>query len=115
MPNPASLWPASLSRPVILGGLVTFALAGCTSLPADYASTLSKRDPKWKSRQCVEARARAAAYEDNTIGFAAGALGGPYGLALAAAGKEHQEKQRRLLARELHLKCSRQPLPKALE
>ena len=39
----------------------------------------------------------------------------PYGLALAAAGKEHQNKQRRLLARDLHLKCSRKPLPKELE
>jgi len=46
--------------------------------------------------------------------WAAGLLLGPYGLGLAAAGKEHQAKQRKQLDREIHLQCSSQPLPKEL-
>lgn len=45
----------------------------------------------------------------------AGLLLGPYGLGLAAAGKEHQQKERKLYAREIHLKCSSQPLPRELQ
>jgi len=90
-------------------------LAGCTSTPSDYASTLSAKDPKWRSAACRNARAEAAKYTEQNVNWAAGALIGPYGLALVAAGKEHQEKQRIVRARELHQKCSSQPLPRQLQ
>lgn len=96
-------------------GLVTATLAGCTSIPADYAATLSKQDPKWSSPQCQQIRAEAANYKERKMSWAAGALIGPYGLAIVAAGKDHQAKQRMLLAREIHLRCSSQPLPKKLQ
>ena len=48
--------------------------------------------------QCQEIRSEAANYKEQKVSFASGALLGPYGLALAAAGKEHQEKKRRQLA-----------------
>jgi hypothetical protein len=84
-------------------------------LPADYAATLSNQDPKWSSPQCEEIRAAALNYKQRNLSWAAGALIGPYGLALVAAGKEHQEKQRKLFAREMHLRCSSLPLPKELQ
>ncbi len=40
---------------------------------------------------------------------------GPYGLGIIAAVKEHEQKQRKLFAREVHLQCSSLPLPKALQ
>ncbi|MBL8576123.1 MAG: hypothetical protein JNK47_02765 [Mesorhizobium sp.] len=89
--------------------------AGCTSMPTDYAATLSKQDPKWTSPECQEIRATAANYKEQKVNWAAGALIGPYGLAIVAAGKEHQEKQRVKMAREMHLACSSQPLPKNLQ
>lgn len=90
-------------------------VGGCTSKPASYTSKLSMTDPKWGSPECQEIRAEAATYKEQKVSYAAGALLGPYGLALAAAGKDHQEKRRRQLAREMHMRCSSQPLPKALE
>lgn len=96
-------------------GLVMSMIAGCTSLPADYAGTLSQQDPKWRSPACRKIRAEAANYKEQNVNWAAGALIGPYGLALVAAGKEHQEKQRVEFARNLHLKCSSEPLPRNLQ
>jgi len=95
--------------------VVASMIAGCTSLPADYTATLSKQDPKWLSPECQESRAAAANYKERNVSWAAGMLIGPYGLALAAAGKEHQEKQRVLFAREMHMRCSSLPLPKNLQ
>jgi hypothetical protein len=96
-------------------GLVTTTLAGCASTPANYAATLSKQDPKWFSPQCQQIRAEAANYKERKMSWAAGSLIGPYGLAIVAAGKDHQARQRALLAREIHLRCSSQPLPKKLQ
>ena len=93
--------------------VVTAAMvAGCTSSPA---ATLSVQDPKWRSPQCEQIRAEALSYKERNLNWAAGMLIGPYGLAIVAAGKEHQEKQRKLLAREMHIRCSSLPLPKKLQ
>lgn len=94
--------------------LLAAALAGCTSTPAEYAATLSPQDPKFATPQCQQVRAEAAAYRQRQLNWAAGALIGPYGLAIVAAGKDFQEKQRKLFARDMHLACSSQPLPKDL-
>ncbi|SJM28317.1 hypothetical protein BQ8482_110247 [Mesorhizobium delmotii] len=48
-------------------------------------------------------------------GWGTGVFLGPYGLGLAAAIKEHQQKQRKLFARAVHLRCSSLPLPKELQ
>ncbi|MEP9388022.1 hypothetical protein [Mesorhizobium sp. KR9-304] len=103
------------ARSWIALGAVAGMAAGCTSLPADHAATLSMTDPKWRSPQCQEIRAEAANYKEQKVSFASGVLFGPYGLAMAAAVKEHHEKKRRQLAREMHMKCSSQPLPKELQ
>lgn len=90
-------------------------IAGCTSTPQEYATTLSAQDPKWASPECQQIRAQALEYKERNVNWASGLLIGPYGLAIVAAGKEHQEKQRKLFARDMHLRCSSQPLPKNLQ
>ena len=95
--------------------LAVLAVAGCaTQPPVDYATTLSAKDPKWRTQDCVRMRAAAANYqatEKETMSIPAGLLLGPYGLGIAVAGKDHKAKKRRQFARDLHLKCSSQPLP----
>ena len=95
--------------------LLAAMVAGCTSLPADYAATLSTQDPKWRSMQCEQTRREALAYKERDLRWSGGMLLGPYGLGIVAAGKEHQEKQRKLAAREMHLRCSSMPLPAHLQ
>lgn len=91
------------------------ALAGCASAPAP--TSVAQFDPKASSPECQKARAAAAAWEANKkppMNLAVGVLMGPYGLALAAASRDHQAKKRRLLARDIHLACSGAPLPNNL-
>ncbi len=93
------------------------ALAGCSTVaPAEYSAKLQGQDPKWNSPACRDMRSQAATYSarERKIYWAAGAVIGPYGLALVAAGKEHQAKQRRLFMRDMHLACSSKPLPREL-
>lgn len=97
--------------------LLVAAVAGCTTPPAEYAATLSTQDSKWQSPQCEQIRA-AANYEagkTKPLNMGTALLLGPYGLAIAAAGREHQEKQRKLFARDMHMRCSSLPLPKNLQ
>jgi hypothetical protein len=107
------------SLPTILtGAACLLAVAGCTTSPTEYAFSLSQQDPKWQSPECAQMRAEAATYgagKRQPLSWGAGALLGPYGLALAAASKDHQEKQRQKFVRDMHLTCSSRPLPKELE
>jgi len=107
MTRPAKLWIAM--------GVLAGMASGCTAVPANYAATLSQQDPKWTSPECQQIRAEAADYKQRNVSWGSGLLLGPYSLALVAASKEHQEKQRMLFAREMHLRCSSQPLPRNLE
>ncbi len=95
-------------------GVVAAMAAGCTTSPTGYAATLSNQDPKWLSPQCQDIRVAALNYKERNLNWAGGLLIGPYGLAIVAAGKEHQEKQRKLFARDMHMRCSSLPLPKEL-
>jgi hypothetical protein len=114
--KPQYLHPKRRSASLLFAvGVAAAILGGCTSTPKDYAATLSAQDPKWSSPECVQIRAQALEYKERSVNWASGALIGPYGLAIVAAGKEHQEKQRKLFARDMHLRCSSKPLPKNLE
>jgi hypothetical protein len=98
--------------------MLVAALAGCATSPTNYAATLSPQDPKWQSLECQQARMAASDYdarEKKQMGWGTGLLFGPYGVAMMAAVKEHQAKQRKLFAREVHLQCSSLPLPKELQ
>ncbi|CAM5767167.1 hypothetical protein MAMO4S_02044 [Mesorhizobium amorphae] len=55
------------------------------------------------------------AKEKETRKLAPGLLLGPYGIGIALAIKEHQDKQRKQIARDMHMRCSSQPLPKELQ
>lgn len=90
-------------------------VAGCTTPPAEYAAKLSTEDPKWRSPECEQIRAAALNHQPGeTLSIPAGLLLGPYGLGIALAGKEHQEKKRKQLVRDMHMRCSSLPLPKNL-
>jgi hypothetical protein len=94
-------------------------LAGCQSKPAEYATTLSTQDPKWETPECREIRLAALNFDDKVgqrmaIGLASGLLLGPFGLPIAAAADAEQNEQRRLFAREMHMRCSSLPLPEEL-
>ncbi|SFO66138.1 hypothetical protein SAMN03159463_02560 [Mesorhizobium sp. NFR06] len=94
------------------------AMAGCVSAPADYGASLSQQDPKFASPECQQARAAAADYaqrEKQHPGWGFGVLLGPYSMGMVAAVKEHERQQRLLLARQMHLQCSSQPLPRELD
>ncbi len=98
--------------------LLSLATVGCTTAPQNYAAALSSQDPKWQSPQCEEIRAEAVNYEareKKASDLAPGLLIGPYGLAIAAAIKENDEKRRKQFVREMHLRCSSLPLPRELE
>ncbi|RWA72264.1 hypothetical protein [Mesorhizobium sp.] len=94
------------------------ALAGCVSSAVDYEAKLSQQDPKWASPACQQARSAVTDYaqrEKDHPGWGFGVLLGPYSMGMVAAVKEHEQQQRRLLARQMHLQCSSQPLPKELD
>ena len=110
--------PLAAARPAGSACLLAVGLAACTTPPADYAMALSRQDPKWQSPQCVEMRAAASSYaarEKKPLNWSTGVLLGPYGLGIAAAGKDYQEKRRKLFVREMHLRCSSRPLPRELQ
>ena len=94
------------------------ALAGCTTVPSDYAVTLSSQDPKWQSERCRQLRMEAATRDitpDDAFTMRQGVLLGPYGIGIALAGMEHRERQRKEFVREMHLQCSSRPLPRELQ
>ncbi|MER8376308.1 hypothetical protein [Mesorhizobium sp. M1409] len=93
-------------------------MAGCATSPVDYGTSLSQQDQKWASPECQQARMAASDYEAREKehpGWGFGVLLGPYSMGLVAAIKEHEQKQRKLFAREVHLQCSSLPLPKELQ
>ncbi|MER9586719.1 hypothetical protein [Mesorhizobium sp. M0276] len=93
-------------------------MAGCATSPVDYGASLSQQDQKWASAECQQARLAASDYEvreKEHPGWGFGVLLGPYSMGLVAAIKEHEQKQRKLFAREVHLQCSSLPLPKELQ
>lgn len=98
--------------------LLAAAIAGCTTSPTDYTATLSAQDPKWQSPECTQIRAEAAnsnARKTRRGSIARGLLLGPYGVGIALAIKENEAKQRKILARDMHLRCSSAPLPPELQ
>ncbi len=105
-------------KAILLATMTALAVSGCTTPPAEYAATLSTQDPKWQSPQCQQIRAEAINYEageKQTLSIPAGLLLGPYGLGIALAGKEHQEKKRKQFAREMQMQCSSLPLSENLQ
>ncbi len=115
--HPASACRSAVPSPIrraLFASLMALAAAGCTANTAEFAATLPQTDPKAQSPECIEMRHTAATWETGRrkpMPWTTGLLLGPYGLGIAAASHEHQARQRRLIARDLHLACSSSPLP----
>lgn len=105
---------------LIMIAAVGLVLAGCTTTPDRYAAQLPQDDPKYNTAECKEIRLKALEFDNKVgsrvaIGLASGLLLGPFGIPIAAAADAEREDARRTFAREVHLRCSSQPLPKNLE
>ncbi|MEO5756965.1 MAG: hypothetical protein ABIQ51_08945 [Mesorhizobium sp.] len=88
------------------------------SSPVEYGASLSPQDPKFVSPECQKARVAASDYavrEKEHPGWGTGVFLGPYGLGIAAAIKEHEQKERKIYARAIYAQCSSLPLPRELE
>lgn len=77
-------------------------------------------DPKWDTQECKDIRLAAVSYNDKVgsrvaIGLASGLLLGPFGIPIAIAADANQDEVRKGFNREIHLRCSSQPLPKELQ
>ncbi|TGQ64172.1 hypothetical protein EN829_020485 [Mesorhizobium sp. M00.F.Ca.ET.186.01.1.1] len=104
-------------RSAVLAALAV-AVTGCVSSPVEYGASLSPQDPKWATPECQQARTAASDYdarEKQHPGWGTGVFLGPYGLGLAAAIKEHEQKERKIFAQQIYLRCSSLPLPKELQ
>ena len=95
-------------------------VAGCSTTPQNYSANLSMTDPKWETQECKDIRLAAVSYNDKVgsrvaIGLASGLLLGPFGIPIAIAADASQDDVRKSFNREIHLRCSSQPLPKELQ
>lgn len=95
-------------------------ISSCAPKPQIYAESLALTDPKYNSPDCKEIRLKALGYDDKVgqraaIGLASGLLLGPFGIPIAVAVDSSQNEERRVFAREVHLRCSSQPLPENLK
>lgn len=98
---------------------VIIALGGCASNPRSFAVALQD-DPKFDSPECREIRLKALDYDDKVgsrmaIGLVSGLLLGPFGLPFAIAADANQNEERLSWNREIHLRCSSEPLPETLQ
>jgi hypothetical protein len=92
-------------------------LAGCAANPKQTVGELSRADPKYKSRACVQARREAARYEDHKDGRIALALAGnlvvPFaGTAASAAIGAIKEDRKKDLNHKVRAACTSDPLAK---
>jgi len=103
-------------RFLILGaaGLI---LAGCATSPHRTVDNLNRRDPEYASRDCRQARAAVARYDDQKDGRAVIALAGnlivPFaGSAAAAAMSKLKDDDRETLNQRVRRACISDPLAK---
>jgi hypothetical protein len=95
--------------------LAAFALGGCATSPKSTVAALDRHDPEYRSRDCREARAAAARYDDERNGRMVVALAGnvlvPFaGTAAAAAMSKVKDDKRRELNRRVRSACISDPL-----
>ena len=92
-------------------------LSACATAPQQTLSELNRRDPEYRSRECREARAEAAAFEENRNGRTVVALAGnlivPFaGTAASAAIGVVKEDRKKALNHQVRRSCISDPLAK---
>lgn len=103
-----------MRRLLIAAGL-TLMLAGCATSPHKTVSSLDRRDPEYRTRDCRQARAAVARYDDNKDGRAVIAVAGnlvvPFaGSAAAAALSKMKDDDREALNARVRRACISDPL-----
>lgn len=102
-------------RRLLVLGAVSLTLGGCATSPHKTVSELNRRDPEYRTRDCRQARAAVARYDDNKDGRAVIALAGnlvvPFaGSAAAAAMSKMKDDEREALNERVRRACISDPL-----
>ena len=103
-----------MRRMLILGAAAT-AIVGCATSPHRTVAELNSRDPEYRSRDCRQARAAVARYDDQKDGRTVIALAGnlvvPFaGAAAAAAMSKMKDDEREALNARVRKACVSDPL-----
>jgi hypothetical protein len=102
-------------RRVLAAAAAPLLLAACATSPHATVSELNRRDPEYRTRDCRDARAAVARYDDNKAGRAVIALAGnllvPFaGSAAAAAMSKMKDDEREALNKRVRAACISDPL-----
>jgi len=102
-------------RTILSCGLAALLLAGCATSPRQTAAELNRRDPEYATRECRQARAEAAQFDEQRNGrmivAVAGNLVVPFaGAAAGAAMGKIKEDRKRDLNKRLRGACTSDPL-----
>jgi hypothetical protein len=102
-------------RRFLTAGGVMLMLAGCATSPHTTVSQLNRSDPEYRTRDCRQARAAVAHYDDNKDGRAVIAIAGnlivPFaGAAAAAAMSKMKDDDREALNERVRRACVSDPL-----
>ena len=104
-------------RRFLTAGAVMLLLGGCATSPHKTVSDLNRRDPEYRTRDCRQARAAVARYDDNKDGRAVIAIAGnlvvPFaGAAVAAGMSKLKDDDREALNARVRKACVSDPLGK---
>lgn len=104
-------------RRFLTAGAVLLTLGGCATSPHKTVSSLDRRDPEYRTRDCRQARSAVARYDDNKDGRAVIAIAGnllvPFaGSAAAAAMSKMKDDEREALNQRVRRACVSDPLGK---
>jgi hypothetical protein len=99
-------------------GLTALLVTGCATSPRQTAAELNRRDPEYATRECRQARAEAAQFDEQRNGRMIVALAGnlvvPFaGTAAGAAMGKIKEDRKKALNRRLRGACTSDPLAHA--
>jgi hypothetical protein len=104
-------------RSILMLAAGSLALTACATSPHKTVSDLNRRDPEYRTRDCRQARAAVARYDDNKDGRVVIALAGnlvmPFaGTAAAAAMSKMKDDEREALSHRVRRACVSDPLAK---
>lgn len=102
-------------RRFLIAGGVVLVLAGCATSPHKTVSSLDRRDPEYRTRDCRQARAAVTRFDDNKEGRTVIAIAGnlvvPFaGSAAAAAMSKLKDDEREALNERVRRACISDPL-----